>query len=200
MSEFRTERFIRDREAAVSRTSMASEAVAGLRASSAVSSMPVFVDVGSRKIDSQVERDGVPITPLQINPDILKDFVLQRPPLLVKVVSQSVAPGTPVPVGTTVDLVMAPPFKLPVGVVSGVHLGLRELNIGDAYRRLNVQDPRVSRLVSRAASNQLDANDRAEVKEIFAGSDIEGIEITDEPGRDVNAAVETLKVLKTFGG
>lgn len=199
MSEFSTERFIRD-PGALSRTSLASEAVMGLRASAPVFSMPVFVDVGSRKIDSQVERDGVPIVPLQINPDILKDVVLQRPPLLVKVVSQSVAPGTPVPVGTTVDLVMAPPFKLPVGVVSGVHVGIRDLNIGDAYQQLNVQDPRVSRLVARAASNQLDAADRAEVREIFEAADIEGIEITDEPGRDVNAAVETLKVLKTFGG
>lgn len=199
MSEFSTERFIRD-PGALSRTSLASEAVMGLRASAPVFSMPVFVDVGSRKIDSQVERDGVPIVPLQINPDILKDVVLQRPPLLVKVVSQSVAPGTPVPVGTTVDLVMAPPFKLPVGVVSGVHVGIRDLNIGDAYQQLNVQDPRVSRLVARAASNQLDAADRAEVREIFEAAEIEGIEITDEPGRDVNAAVETLKVLKTFGG
>lgn len=199
MSEFSTERFIRD-PGALSRTSLASEAVMGLRASAPVFSMPVFVDVGSRKIDSQVERDGVPIVPLQINPDILKDVVLQRPPLLVKVVSQSVAQGTPVPVGTTVDLVMAPPFKLPVGVVSGVHVGIRDLNIGDAYQQLNVQDPRVSRLVARAASNQLDAADRAEVREIFEAADIEGVEITDEPGRDVNAAVETLKVLKTFGG
>ena len=199
MSEFNIERFVREPQA-LSRTSLSSEAVRGLRASAPVSSMPVFVDVGSRKIDSQVERDGVPIAPLQINPDVLKDIVLQRPPLLVKVVSQSVPPGTPVPVGTTVDLVMAPPFQLPVGVVSGVHVGIRELNIGDAYQRLNVQDPRVSRLVARAASNQLDAADRAEVNEIFEAADIEGIEITDEPGRDVNAAVETLKVLKTFGG
>ena len=181
MTEFRAERFTRDREAPVSRASMAAEAVAGLRASTAVSSMPVFVDVGSRKIDSQVERDGVPITPLQINADILKDFVLQRPPLLVKVVSQSVAPGTPVPVGTTVDLVMAPPFKLPVGVVTGCTSGSGSSPSATRTGGSTCRTRGSAGSSHGPASNQLDANDRAEVKEIFAAAAIEGSEITDEP-------------------
>lgn len=171
----------------------------GLRATAA-SSMPVYVDVGSRRIESQVERDGVPIGVLNIDPAVLADHILVRPVLRVRVVSQSVAAGTPVPVGTTVDLVMATPFDLPVGVVTGVHAGLKTLTMADAYAKLVADNPLVNRIVTRAAAGQLGAEDAAAVREIFAASGIAGVSVTDEPGRDVVAAVETLRVLTTFGG
>lgn len=164
------------------------------------SSLPVYVDVGSRKIESQVERDGVPIGVLNIDQAILADHILERPVLQVRVVSQSVAAGTPVPAGTTVDLVMATPFELPVGVVTGVHAGLKKVTIADAYSKLVANNPLVNRIVTRAAAGQLGAEDTAAVRTIFADAQIDGVEITDEPGRDVNAAIETLRMLKTFGG
>ncbi len=182
----------------VTKASFAEERL-GMRATAA-SSVPVYVDVGSRKIESQVERDGVPIGVLHIDQAILADHILERPILQVRVVSQSVAAGTPVPVGTSVDLVMAPPFDLPVGVVTGVHAGLKQLTIADAYTKLVADNPLVNRIVTRAAAGQLGAEDTAAVRQIFADADIEDIEITEEPGRDINAAVETLRMLKTFGG
>lgn len=163
----------------------------------ATSSLPVFVDVGSRKIESQIERDGVPIGVLKVNPEVLKEHILDRPQLRVKVVSQSVEPGAPVPVGTTVDLVMAPPFELPIGVISGVHRDLKDRTIGVAFTEIVAGNPHVSRIVTHAAAGQLSVEDTDAVREIFAG--IAGAEITDEPGKDINAAVETLRVLKTFG-
>ena len=169
--------------------------LAGLRGTTAAS-LPVFVDVGSRKIESQIERDGVPIGILPVDPDILAEAILVRPILQVKVVSQSIPAGTPVPVGTTVDLVMAAPGTLPVGVITGVHEHFKNFKIADAHAALVGSNPLVNRIVTHAAEGQLSAEDANAVREIFAGANAE---VTDQPGSDLNAAVATLSMLKTFG-
>jgi hypothetical protein len=159
-------------------------------------SLPVFVDVGSRKIESQIERDGVPIGVLAVNQAVLNEAILVRPILQVKVVSQSVSPGTPVPVGTTVDLVMAPPGNLPVGVITGVHDHFKDIKISDAFTALVADNPLVNRIVTHAAEGQLSSEDTNAVRKIFADAHAE---VTDQPGTDINAAVATLAMLKTFG-
>ncbi len=85
----------------------------------------VFIDVGARQIESNVVRDGIPIAVHDIDPDILNDVVIGEPIILYRIVSQSVKPGTPVPLDTVVDLTLARPNTLPVGIVRGVHEGLR---------------------------------------------------------------------------
>ena len=175
----------------------ASEALTGLRLSStSLDSQPVYVDVGSRRILSQIERDGVPIGTLPVNKTVLDEAILTRPILQVKVVSQSVAPGTPVPVGTTVDLVMANPFTLPVGVIDGVHEHFRETPIREAYDLLVGTNPLVNRIVTHSVSGQLSNEDGAAVRQIFEKAQID---ITEQPGSDLNAAVATLVALTTFG-
>jgi hypothetical protein len=184
-----------DLRAARAASAAETSALSGLRGTTA-SSLPVYVDVGSRKIESQIERDGVPIGVLPINKEILEEAILVRPILQVKVVSQSVPAGTPVPVGTTVDLVMAAPGRLPVGVVSGVHDAFKEFTIADAHAALVADNPLVNRIVTHATEGQLSAEDANAVKEIFSNANVE---VTDEPGKDLNAAVATLSMLKTFG-
>lgn len=160
-------------------------------------SLPVYVDVGSRKIESQIERDGVPIGVLAVNKAVLDEAILVRPILKVKVVSQSVAPGTPVPVGTTVDLVMAPPGDLPVGVITGVHDAFKDIKISDAFATLVSDNLLVNRIVTHASEGQLSTDDTNAVRKIFTDAHAE---VTDQPGSDINAAVATLAMLKTFGG
>ena len=172
-----------------------SGALSGLRGPIS-SSLPVYVDVGSRKIESQIERDGVPIGALPVDRDVLEEAILVRPILQVKVVSQSVAPGTPVPVGTTVDLVMAAPGGLPVGVITGVHDAFKNFTIADAHAALVADNPLINRIVTHSIEGQLSAEDANAVKDIFRNANAE---ITDEPGKDLNAAVATLSMLKTFG-
>ncbi len=175
----------------------AEDSIAAMRVSGPLSSLPVYVDVGSRKIDSQIERNGVPVGVLAVNQAALNEAILTRPILQVKVVSQSVPAGTPVPVGTSVDLVMAPPFSLPVGVIDGVHNAFKEVSIGSAYETLVADNPLVNRIVTHAAAGQLSAEDSTAVRAIFTKANIT---VDDEPGTDVNAAVATLAMLKTFGG
>lgn len=156
----------------------------------------VFIDVGSRKISSNVTRDGLPVGVWTMNPEVLDAIVTARPSLRVRVVSQSIPPGTPVPQGTSVNLVMAPANGLPVGVVAGTHADMREALIADGYRQLVEGKSNVRAIIARAAGGNLVAEDETTVRGVFAEA---GIDVTDEPGRDVAAAVETLRVLADFG-
>jgi hypothetical protein len=170
----------------------------GARAGLARSSQStVFVDVGAKRIDANVIRDGVPVGRHEINHDILDDIIVERPVLRVRVVGQSIAAGTPVPVGTAVNLILAPPGRLPIGVIEGVHLGIRDVFIEDGFERFVAGRPQVKRIVARSVGGTLAPEDEAEVRQIFAE---EGVDIADTPGRDVGAAVEALRVLTTFGG
>lgn len=156
----------------------------------------VFVDVGAKRIDANVIRNGVPVGVHRIDTDLLADIIVDRPVLQLRVVGQSIAPGTPVPQGTSVTLTMAPPGRLPVGVIVGTHVALREIPMTEAFERFVAGKPQVNRIVARAVSGNLAPEDEAAVRELFAS---ERVEIVDEPGRDVTAAVEALRTLTTFG-
>ncbi len=162
-------------------------------------SLPVYVDVGSRKIESQIERDGIPINVLHVDPNLLKEELFERPLLSVRVVSQSVAPGTPVPVGTSVDLVMTRPGTLPGRIFTGMHSALREDNIAAAYGRLIGQQnfPIVKRILNHAAEGRLSAQDTDEVRRMFEAADAPVID--DQADANLDTAVTTLAILTTFG-
>jgi hypothetical protein len=157
----------------------------------------VVIDIGGSVLDPVINRGGLPVKPPPIDQDRLNDLIAIRPIVSFRVIGQSVAPGTPVPQGTVVNLVMARAGGLPIGVGAGVHLDLRDESVETQFERLGVGSATVRRLLTRAAKNELSDADREEVRGIFVGNNIP---ITAEPGRDVDAALETLKMLSTFGG
>jgi hypothetical protein len=157
----------------------------------------VFIDVGAKRIEPQIERNGIPIGIHHIDPDILDDIIVTLPPVRFTIVSQSVPAGTPVPVGAAIDVTLARPGGLPIGVISGVLAPIAELTIDAGFQQFVAGRPDVLRIISRAASGTLSSADEQVVRTLFAD---QGIELTDAPGNDVTAAVETLSVLQTFGG
>jgi hypothetical protein len=158
----------------------------------------VFVDVGAKQIESNVVRDGVPVAFHKIDADVLKNVVIGEPIILYRIVAQSIEPGTPVPLGVAVDLVLARPGNLPVGVVVGVHQDLKAVTIQSAFDRLVRGKPQAKRLVLKASEGPLGSTDAQVLKDLFSQG---GVEIEENvPGKDIDAAVETLKMLTTFGG
>jgi hypothetical protein len=168
---------------------------AGAKASGVRSTQDVvFIDVGARKIESKVVRNGVPVGVHQIDPDIFKNVIIDRPIVQFRIIGQSVPAGTAVPQGTTVEVTMARPGGLPVGVVKGVHLSLANEKIEDVFTPLVT--PAMRRIVARAAEGALSAADEQAIKDTFEPV----APVTDEPGKDIGAALETLRMLTTFGG
>src|SRR5712691_6267024 len=69
----------------------------------------VFVELGEASQKAQIARDGVGVPPIALNTVALQGLLAGRPQLVTKVVSQSVPPGTAVPRGTSIDVVLAQP-------------------------------------------------------------------------------------------
>lgn len=157
----------------------------------------VFVDVGSRRIDSNILRDGIAVGTHVIDPDVFNDVVVTLPPVRLTVVSQNIAPGTPVPVGTAIDFVMARPGTLPIGLLRGVLTPLRDVSIDTGFQRFVATKPQARRIIARAAAGTLSNEDEQAVRELFQS---EQVPLSEEPGHNLEAALETLRVLSTFGG
>lgn len=172
-------------------------AVTGGRATTDV--QQVFVEVGDRRRDANVVRNGVPLGTYELNRDVFEEFFAGRPRVDLKVVSQSIAAGTPIPEGTTVDLVLAQPSRLPVGVIAGVHRDLAQDEIGTAFQRVvGDRESVVRRIIARTEERgALAAEDEQTITELFQQADLG---MTGEPGRDVDAAYNTMRVLMTFRG
>jgi hypothetical protein len=157
----------------------------------------VFVDVGARRVDANITRDGVAVTALPIDAAEFEGFFAGRPQVAQKIVSQSVAPGTPIPIGATVDIVLAEPGTIPIKVVEGVHLDLREQTFATIYSDLIAPHPEIVRILARTATpDALTPADEQAIRDVFLQDDIA---IGDEPGRDINAGFQTLKAGLTFG-
>lgn len=159
----------------------------------------VFIEVGDKRRDAHVVRNGIPLGSYELNPAIFDEFFAGRPRVDLKVVSQSIAAGTPVPEGTTVNLVLAQPGRLPVGVIEGVHRDLVDQEIAATFQRVVGQrENDIRRIVARTEERgALTADDEQTVREIFQQADLS---VTEEAGRSVDAAYNTMRVLLTFGG
>lgn len=160
----------------------------------------IVVEVGERVKKPRVVRDGLAIGVHQIDPTIFEDFFGGRRPLRQVVVGQSIPAGTPVREGTSVDLVLAAPGRIPLRIVRGVHTGIStEMTIDAAYNRLVAQrEPELRRIVARTEERgALAIEDENRLGEIFGEADFP---LSDQPGSDVEAAYTTVQTLLTFGG
>lgn len=123
---------------------------------------PVFVEVGGSAIAANITRDGKRVPNLALDPGVIADIIggaVTRPRL--KVLRQSVEAGRAVEAGTAVDLVLAEPGRLPIGIVAGVHAGLATRTMGDVFATLIAPNAEVARII-RTVDNPaaLSATDR----------------------------------------
>ena len=157
----------------------------------------VFVDVGSRVIDSAIIRDGINVGVFDIDDSILDDIIVGRPPVVQRVIRQSIEPGTSVAVGTTVNLVMAPTKNLPTGVINGSLVALAQQPLGTIYADFVRDNATASRILGKVGpGNTLPPTETTQFRELF---ETQGVVLDDQAGNDVSAAIETLRAAHTFG-
>ena len=157
----------------------------------------VYVDIGSKSIEPQIARDGIPIQAFPINPDVFDDFFGGTPAVDHKIVSQSVPAGTSIAQGTTIHIELAEPGGIPVGVIDGIIAALADQPFREVHSRFLEGNTEMNRVLARTAeSGVLSGGDQVIVEQAFAEN---GITLTEEPGNDVAAALQTLQAVKTFG-
>src|SRR6266404_7329448 len=86
-----------------------------------------FIDVTETTAQVKVVREGFQVPVVELNKTA--QFKIDNLPTVVdeflpRVVSQSIAAGTRVPLGTVVDLVVAPKGIIPFAIVDNVHADL----------------------------------------------------------------------------
>jgi hypothetical protein len=157
----------------------------------------VFVELGESVQKAQIARDGVQVAIVDINPLVLNEVIAGRPPVVTKVVSQSVAAGTSVPKGTAIDIVLAEPRRLPTRIIRDIHVGLEQRELGQVFDTFLRDDVTVRSVIARnERAETLSAADQAVLIGAFEQAQVP---ITTQPGHTVNEAFNTLQAAFTFG-
>jgi hypothetical protein len=157
----------------------------------------VFVNLGAAAAAANIARDGVTVPILTIDPSRLIAAMPNFTLLEDRVVAQSVAPGTPVPKGTSIDLVLASPLGLPVGIVPNTHSGLQQQTMQSLYQTMVAPLPAIRGVLARNATpDTLSTDDKAAIQGVLSQNDI-GVDDTN-PATSFAAAFTALQAAATF--
>lgn len=96
-------------------------------------SAPVFVDVSEKTVKADVVREGYLVPAATVDKSKADFFVGELVEVTKRdeprVVNQSVAPGTAVPAGTVVNLVLTPRANVPFDIFENVHEALLDNSV-----------------------------------------------------------------------
>jgi hypothetical protein len=183
--------------AAASTASAARESAASPVSVRAAAPSTVFVELGQAAQTAQIARDGIGVAQVALNFVALEELIAGRPQLVTKVVSQSVAPGTAVPRGTSVDVVLAQPGVLPIDVIRDPHLSLSGRSLSNVYESFVRDNPAVKNVLARNdQAATLSTADRGVIEAAFLAQDLT---VGNEPGRSIEQAFGSLQAAFTFG-
>jgi hypothetical protein len=133
MSDFLIRSDVNPRIAAVAASAAPRSSVQA--SASAQRAQTVFVDVSQAATRADISRGGFALGEVAVNPGLLASFLDGLQIVQTKVVSQSIATGTAVARGTTIDIVLANPSTIPVNVVPGVHSAFSDLTMAQLNDR-----------------------------------------------------------------
>lgn len=153
----------------------------------------VFIDVGNRAIESNVIRDGIKVGIYEIDDDVIDEIVI-GPAVRQVVISQSVPPLTPVPVGTAIDLELAPTAKFPGRIIPGLLEEVQEIEFAELYQKLVLGRPEAAQILTRVGpDNVLPERESELLVSLFEDA---GFTVDDD---NASAALLTLQAANTFG-
>lgn len=174
-----------------------SAAAAASRAAAAERERTVFVEIGEAVKSAQIVREGATVPILDLDLDIVEETLAGTTRVVNKVVSQSVSPGTSVPQGTAVDIILAPPRRLPIRIIRDAHVVLADRTMGEVFDSFVKDNPAVRRAVARnQTAETLTETDRAAITTALQSAEVP---VSDEPGRSVESAFTALQAAFTFG-
>jgi hypothetical protein len=154
----------------------------------------VFVELGEASQQAAIARNGVQIPVVALNPATLGTVLGGTTKISAKVVSQSIQPGVSVAKGATVDLVLAEPSSLQVSVLQNPFVPFQAQSFDDVYKNIVRDNTGVQSVLARNQSAAaLSTADQATLTSAL------GVDVTADPGHDLNSAFQTLQAAFTFG-
>jgi hypothetical protein len=185
--------------AAASASGAAGAGAASSGAASVKAAAPstVFVELGEASQQAQIARDGVGVPPIALNTVALQGLLAGRPQLVTKVVSQSVPPGTAVPRGTSIDIVLAEPGGLPIDIIPDPHTALSGRSLANVFDSFIKDSPAVRNVLARNESAAtLSTADQGVIQAAFQAQEVP---ITTQPGQTMQQAFGSLQAAFAFG-
>jgi hypothetical protein len=157
----------------------------------------IAVDVGASVTKADISRGGFTVPEIPLLPDRIGSFLDDRPIVSTKVVSQTIAPGTSVAVGTSVDIVLTATRDLPVAVIPGVHHAFATLTMAQLHDQF-ATDTRVRDVIrTKATAADLTTDDVALLTTVL---EEQHVQVSNAPGETVAAAFTALQAAFTFQG
>jgi hypothetical protein len=190
------DRIERDITAAASRTASSASSKAALSRRSTEPDT-VFVELGQITKSAQIVREGVGVPVLEMNADLLRQVLAGTPRVQAKVVTQSIPAGVSVSPGSTIDVVLAEPERLPASIIQDAHVVLGERTIGEVHEQFIRNNENLRRVVARNASAE--ALTDADRGVITAALEQGNVEVSNDPGKTVENAFSVLQAAFTFG-
>jgi hypothetical protein len=162
---------------------------------SRVSEQKIAVDVGASTTKAEISRGGFSIAEIPISPEVIGSFLDARPIVATKVVTQSIAPGTAVAVGTAIDLIITSTADLPVRVVPGIHQAFTNLTMAQVNDQF-AADPRVKDILRvRSKPADLTTDDVAVLTSVLQSNNVP---VSNEANQTVGAAFTAIQAAFTF--
>src|SRR5215210_174599 len=112
----------------------------------------VFVELGQATKSAQIVREGVGVPVLEMDLDILRNVLAGTPRIQAKVVTQSIPAGVSVSPGSTIDVVLAEPERLPASIIQDAHVVLGRRTIGEISEQFIRNNESLRRVVARNAT------------------------------------------------
>lgn len=134
----------------------------------------------------------------QVDADKVNDFVETLPKVVNRVVSQSIAAGTVVTEGTTVDLTFAPSRTVPGSIFTDGHKDLKPRLLGEVYDSYIAESDDVKSLLEKRSDVEELTDDDIVFLTTFAEE--QDLIVTGEPGKTANDLFVTLQLANNFIG
>jgi hypothetical protein len=155
----------------------------------------VPIDVGASTTKAEISRGGFALPELLVQPELIGSFLDELQIVQTKVVTQTIAPGTSVAVGTSIDVVLTQTADLPVAVIPNIHVAFQGDTMAQLHNRF--ADSAVVRDILRTKTSpaELTNDDRIALSGALAAQQVT---VGSAPGQTVDNAFTALQAAFTF--
>jgi len=155
----------------------------------------VPIDVGASTTKAEISRGGFALPELTIQPELIGSFLDDLIIVQTKVVTQTIAPGTSVAVGTSIDVVLTQTNDLPVAVIPNIHVAFEGATMAQLHDQFAESAVVRDILRTKTSAAELTNDDRVALR---GALEAEQVTIGSAPGETVDNAFTALQAAFTF--